>query len=48
MLWTVVGILLVLWILGIVFKIAAGFIHLLLIIAVILIIIKVFTGRKRR
>ncbi|WP_409301061.1 lmo0937 family membrane protein [Peribacillus sp. SCS-155] len=47
MLWTLAGILLVLWILGLVFKVAAGFIHILLILAVIVILIKVFTGRTR-
>ncbi|MDQ0217799.1 lmo0937 family membrane protein [Peribacillus cavernae] len=47
MLWTIVGILIVLWILGLVFKIAAGFIHILLIIAVIMIVVKVIRGRTR-
>jgi hypothetical protein len=48
MLWTIIGILIVLWILGLVFKLAAGFIHILLIIAVILIVINVVKGRGRR
>lgn len=47
MLWTIVGALILFWILGLVFKVAAGFIHILLIIAVILILVKVFQGRKR-
>ena len=48
MLWTIIGAIILLWILGLVFKIAAGFIHILLIIAVILILVKVFQGIRRR
>ncbi|MET1179270.1 lmo0937 family membrane protein [Peribacillus simplex] len=47
MIWTIIGIILLLWVLGLVFKVAAGFIHILLIIAVILILVKVFKGRNR-
>ncbi|MGE7603662.1 lmo0937 family membrane protein [Peribacillus sp. NPDC097675] len=47
MLWTIIGAIILLWILGLVFKIAAGFIHILLIIAVILILVKVFQGLRR-
>ena len=47
MFWTIIGAIILLWILGLVFKIAAGFIHILLIIAVILILVKVFQGRRR-
>jgi hypothetical protein len=47
MLWTIIGALILLWIIGLVFKVAAGFIHILLIIAVILVLIKVFSGRRR-
>ncbi|MGE7766202.1 lmo0937 family membrane protein [Peribacillus sp. NPDC096540] len=47
MLWTIIGALILIWVLGLVFKVAAGFIHILLIIAVILILVKVFQGRRR-
>lgn len=40
MLWTIIGILIVLWILGLLAHIAGGFIHILLVIAVIIFIIK--------
>lgn len=45
MLWTIAGILLVLWLLGLVFKIAGGIIHILLVIGLILIAYKVIKGR---
>jgi hypothetical protein len=46
MLWTLVVLLLILWALGLAFKIAAGAIHLLLVIAVVLIIVNLITGRR--
>ena len=46
MLWTLIAILLVLWVLGLAFKIAAGFIHLLLVIAVVVLIINLISGRR--
>lgn len=47
MLWTIVIILLVLWLLGgFVFNIAGGLIHILLVIAVIVILYRVITGRR--
>ena len=47
MLWTIVLILLVLWLLGFfVFPVAGGLIHLLLVIAVIVIVYRLITGRK--
>ena len=47
MLWTIALILLVLWLLGFfVFPVAGGLIHLLLVIAVIVIIYRLVTGRK--
>ncbi|MGI8508608.1 MAG: lmo0937 family membrane protein [Gemmatimonadaceae bacterium] len=46
MLWTIAVILFVLWILGFaVFHIAGGLIHLLLVIAVIVVLYRLFTGR---
>lgn len=38
--WTIIGILILLWLLGIFFKIAGAIIHVLLVIAVILILIR--------
>ena len=47
MLWTIVIILLVLWLLGfLVFPVAGGLIHLLLVIAVIVVVYRLITGRK--
>jgi hypothetical protein len=47
MLWTLAVILFVLWILGFaVFHVAGGLIHLLLVIAVIVIIFRLITGRR--
>ncbi|GLB60680.1 hypothetical protein NCCP133_28120 [Cytobacillus sp. NCCP-133] len=45
MLWTIAGILLVLWILGLIFEVAGGIIHLLLIIAAIIIVVNFIKGR---
>ena len=45
MLWTIAGILLVLWILGLIFKIAGGIIHILLVIAAIIIVVNFIRGR---
>jgi hypothetical protein len=46
MLWTVFVILLILWLLGFSFHIAGGLIHLLLVIAVVVLIIQLITGRR--
>lgn len=47
MLWTIFVILLVLWLLGLVSGYAlGGFIHLLLVIAVILLVFQLLTGRR--
>jgi hypothetical protein len=47
MLWTIVVILVVLWLLGFfVFPIGGGLIHILLVIAVIVIIYNLITGRR--
>ncbi|MEX3713679.1 putative membrane protein [Cytobacillus horneckiae] len=47
MLWTLIGILIILWILGFSFDIAGGLVHLLLVIALIVLIFQMITGRKR-
>lgn len=47
MLWTIAVILLVLWVLGLVTSYTmGGFIHILLVIAVVVILINVIQGRK--
>jgi hypothetical protein len=47
MLWTIVLILLVLWALGfLVFHVAGGLIHLLLIIAAVVIVVRLLQGRR--
>lgn len=47
MLWTIFVILLVLWVLGFAFEVAGGLVHILLVIALILLIFNLITGRKR-
>ncbi|MHB1224014.1 MAG: lmo0937 family membrane protein [Gemmatimonadaceae bacterium] len=47
MLWTIAIILLVLWLLGaFVFPVAGGLIHLLLVIAVVVVLYRIITGRR--
>lgn len=47
MLWTLAVLLVVLWVLGfVVFHIAGGLIHILLVIAVIVVIYQFVTGRR--
>jgi Family of unknown function (DUF5670) len=47
MLWRIAVILVVLWLLGFaVFRVAGGLIHILIVIAVIVIIYKIVTGRR--
>lgn len=46
MLWTIFAILLILWLLGWGFHIAGSLIHLLLVLAVIVAIINLVTGRR--
>jgi len=46
MLWTICAIILVLWLLGFSFHIAGSLIHLLLVVAVIVLIFNLITGRR--
>jgi hypothetical protein len=46
MLWTIVAVLLVLWLLGFSLHVAGGLIHLLLIVAVVMVIINLVGGRR--
>lgn len=45
MLWTIFVVLLVLWLLGFSLHIAGGLIHLLLVIALVVLVINLFSGR---
>jgi len=47
MLWTIFVVVLVLWLLGFSFHVAGGLIHLLLVLAVIILIFNLVTGRRR-
>jgi hypothetical protein len=47
MLWSIIGLLLLFWVLGMVFHVAGGVIHLLLIIAAVVLVIKLVSGRGR-
>ena len=46
MLWTVFAILLILWVLGWGFHVAGTMIHLLLILAIVVAVINLLTGRR--
>ena len=46
MLWTILVILLVLWLLGFLGHVGGGMIHLLLVIAAIVLVINLVTGRR--
>ncbi len=46
MLWTIVGLLLLLWILGFSFHVAGGLIHILLVIALIVVVVRLISGRR--
>jgi len=48
MLWTIIGVLVVLWILGFAIHVGGGLIHLLLVIALILVVYNLMTGRGAR
>jgi Family of unknown function (DUF5670) len=47
MLWTILVILLILWLLGFSLHVGGGLIHLLLVIAVIVLIVNLVSGRRR-
>ena len=47
MLWTIFVVVLVLWLLGFAFHIAGSLIHLLLVLAVIILIFNLISGRRR-
>lgn len=45
-LWIVLAVIVVLWLIGFIAKIAGGFIHILLVVALIVLVINLVTGRK--
>ena len=46
MLWTLFVVLLVLWLLGFSFHVAGGLIHLLLVIALVVLVVNLISGRR--
>jgi len=46
MLWTIVVVLFILWLLGFSFHIAGGLIHLLLVVALVVVVINLISGRR--
>ena len=46
MLWTIFVVLLILWLLGFSLHVAGGLIHLLLVVALILLVINLVSGRR--
>jgi len=46
MLWTIFVILVVLWLLGFSFQVGGGLVHLLLVIALVVLVFNLITGRK--
>ena len=45
MLWTIAVILLILWLLGFSFHVAGAFVHILLVIALVVVVIRLVTGQ---
>lgn len=46
MLWTIFAVLLILWLLGFSFHVGGALIHLLLVIAVVVLLVNLITGRR--
>ena len=46
MLWTIIVILVILWLLGFALEIAGGLIHVLLVIALVVLVYQLLTGRR--
>jgi hypothetical protein len=46
MLWTILVIILILWLIGFLAKIGGGLIHLLLIVALVVLVLQLVTGRR--
>jgi hypothetical protein len=46
MLWTIIGILVLIWLLGLAFKIGGALIHIVLVAAAVVLLFRLFTGRS--
>jgi Family of unknown function (DUF5670) len=46
MIWTVVVVLLILWLLGFTMHVAGGLIHILLVIALVVVVFRLLTGKR--
>jgi Family of unknown function (DUF5670) len=46
MLWTIVVVLLILWLLGFSFHVGGGLIHLLLVVGLVVLVINLLSGRR--
>jgi hypothetical protein len=46
MLWTIVVLLLILWLLGFTMHVAGGLIHVLLVIALVVVVLRLLSGRR--
>ncbi len=46
MLWTILGIVLLLWLVGLIANIGGGLVHLLLVIALVVLIVQLLSGRR--
>ncbi|WP_395611443.1 lmo0937 family membrane protein [Allosphingosinicella sp.] len=46
MLWSLIVLLLILWVLGFSFHVAGGLIHLLLVVALVVFVFQLITGRR--
>jgi hypothetical protein len=46
MLWTIVVLLLILWLLGFSLHVAGGLIHILLVVALVVIVLRLLSGRR--
>jgi hypothetical protein len=47
MIWTIIAVLIVLWLLGLIAHIGGGIIHILLVVALVVFIYNLLTGRKK-
>jgi len=47
MLWTILVVVLILWLLGFSFHVAGGLIHILLVVALVILIFNLLSGRRR-
>lgn len=46
MLWTIVAILLILWLLGFTMKVGSNLIHVLLVIAIVVVVVRLLQGKR--